>query len=114
MSSLAVRHAWLQMSTLKRKADDEPPLPRKRIQTLENSMADMTLARSPRWPSSPNRHGVVTPVIDAVVDEPMDGLEAPQLTDDYAAPPSATQTLPQSEDVRMARQTWYELEKDRG
>jgi hypothetical protein len=96
MTSLAVRHAWLQMTAHKRKAEDELYPPPKRMQALEQSMSDMTLARIPM----PNRSPPTSLSHTTAAVVPME-MEV-----------ESHNTSPEN-DVRMKRQTWYEPEKDR-
>jgi surfactin synthase thioesterase subunit len=112
MSTLAVRHAWLQMSSRKRKLDDDELTPRKRIQSLENTMADMSLiqARSTTaslaWSKPQSREGMLRIVArDSDVMEGLESTNEPETDAPVHAPH-------QDQDVRMTRQTWYEPEKD--
>lgn len=99
------------MPWLKRKAEDELPIPHKRLHVLENSMARMTFAQAvPAHPSF-NRQNAEN---DIAPDDLMEvvGMKDPSF---YAVPVPVAKGYPilQSEDVRMARQTCYEIEKDR-
>jgi hypothetical protein len=116
MSTLTVRHAWLQMPSLKRKAEDDSPAPRKRIQSLERSLAHMTLTQGQvtgtRLGSPDN---LATDCAEpAVRDESMEDSECvPSTAGGARIAFSSSRSHPLSEDVPMVRRTWYEPEKDR-
>jgi hypothetical protein len=113
MSMLSVRHAWLQMPHMKRKAEDVPDErladKRRRMHALERGLAGMTLV--PGQPSTRTQlNGVPAAHLAPVASTSTDADEVMPDVD----PSLRTHLVPaEPKDARMTRSTWYEPEKDR-
>jgi hypothetical protein len=113
MSALAsVRHPWLQMPKMKRKAEHAPDEPladkRRRMHALERGLADMSLIPG-QAPTKAHTAARSLAAHAADADETMDDAEAKS-----AGPtPGAVHSIAEPKDARMSRSTWYEPEKDR-
>jgi hypothetical protein len=113
MSALAsVRHPWLQMPKMKRKAEHAPEEPiaekRRRMHALERGLADMSLIPG-QTPTEARTAARSLAAHAADVDETMDDAEAKPV----GLMPGAVRSMAEPKDARMSRSTWYEPEKDR-